>query len=107
LRDSKNWQQGSSKVTQQRAGFLLTRHWRDTPAGTDVEFWLATDDGPQLVRLPPQHSVAFIPVEQREQAEALLRNEREVELRPLDLTDFSHRPVLGLYCRQHRQLIKI
>jgi len=94
-------------VTQQRAGFLLTRHWRDTPAGTDVEFWLATDDGPQLVRLPPQHSVAFIPVEQREQAEALLRNEREVELRPLDLTDFSHRPVLGLYCRQHRQLIKI
>ena len=21
-------------------GFILTRHWRDTPAGTEVEFWL-------------------------------------------------------------------
>ena len=50
-------------------GFLLTRHWRDTPAGTQVEFWLATDNGPRHIRLPYQPSVAFIPAEQREQAE--------------------------------------
>ena len=53
-------------------GFVLTRHWRDTPAGTEVEFWLATDAGPRHVRLPPQPSVAFIPAEQRERAEALV-----------------------------------
>ncbi|WP_050478781.1 DNA polymerase II [Herbaspirillum rhizosphaerae] len=88
-------------------GFLLTRHWRDTPAGTEVEFWLATDEGPRLVRLPLQKSVAFIPAEQREQAEQVLRNERNYELRPLQLTDFQHRPILGLYCEQHRQLMKI
>ncbi|MFL6607361.1 MAG: hypothetical protein ACJ8HF_03910, partial [Pseudomonas sp.] len=35
-------------------GFVLTRHWRDTPAGTEVEFWLATDAGPRRVRLPVQ-----------------------------------------------------
>lgn len=90
-----------------RQGFVLTRHWRDTPAGTEVEFWLATDDGPQRVRLPYQPSVAFIPVEQRERAEALLRAERGVELRPLGLRDFQHRPVLGLYCQQHRQLMNL
>ncbi|CAI1803100.1 DNA polymerase II [Serratia proteamaculans] len=88
-------------------GFLLTRHWRDTPAGTEVEFWLATENGPQQLRLSPQTSVAFIPVEQRQRAEQLLREERQWELKPLPLTDFHHRPVLGLYCRQHRQLIKL
>lgn len=88
-------------------GFLLTRHWRDTPAGTEVEFWLATDNGPQQIRLSPQTSVAFIPAEQRQRAELLLREERQWELKPLPLTDFHHRPVLGLYCHQHRQLIKL
>ncbi|WP_374980843.1 DNA polymerase II [Pseudomonas solani] len=86
-------------------GFVLTRHWRDTPAGTEVGFWLATDDGPRYLLLAPQTSVAFLPAEQRERAEALLKNERGVELRPLGLCDFRHRPVLGLYCQQHRQLI--
>ncbi|MCY1397455.1 DNA polymerase II [compost metagenome] len=88
-------------------GFVLTRHWRDTPEGTEVAFWLATDDGPRHVRLPSQTSVAFIPAEQRKQAEALLQGERDVELRPLELCDFHHRPVLGLYCKQHRQLMKL
>jgi len=99
--------ESSSESSGQQQGFLLTRHWRDASAGTEVEFWLATDDGPRLVRLPLQHSVAFIPAEQREQAEKVLRNERNYELKPLQLTDFQHRPVLGLYCRQHRQLMKL
>ena len=93
-------------MTALQQGFLLTRHWRDTPAGTEVEFWLATDAGPRQLRLPPQTSVAFIP-EQKPRAELLLREERQVELKPLALTDFHHRPMLGLYCRQHRQLIKL
>ena len=88
-------------------GFVLTRHWQDTPAGTQVEFWLATDAGPRRLRLPVQTSVAFIPAEQRERAELLLRGERDVELRALELCDFRHRPVLGLYCRQHRQLMQL
>ncbi len=88
-------------------GFVLTRHWRDTPEGTEVEFWLATDSGPRQVRLPAQTSVAFIPAAQRERAETLLRGEKDVELRPLALCDFQHRPVLGLYCKQHRQLMRL
>ncbi len=90
-----------------RQGFVLTRHWHDTPAGTEVAFWLATDDGPQYLRLSPQTSVAFIPVGQRDQAEALLREVAGAELRPLALRDFRQRPVLGLYCQQHRQLMHL
>jgi DNA polymerase-2 len=88
-------------------GFVLTRHWRDTQAGTEVEFWLATDNGPRQIRLPYQTSVAFIPAQHRERAEAVLRNEKDVELKPLELCDFRHRPVLGLYTRQHRQLMNL
>ena len=88
-------------------GFVLTRHWRDTDAGTEVDFWLATDDGPRHVRLPLQTSVAFIPEQHRARAETVLRKERDVELKPLQLCDFRHRPVMGLYTRQHRQLMNI
>jgi DNA polymerase-2 len=94
-------------VVDLQQGFVLTRHWRDTPAGTEVEFWLATDAGPRRIRLPHQPSVAFIPQVMREQAEALLRGEKNVELRPLALQDFEHRPVLGLYCQQHGQLMRL
>jgi len=88
-------------------GFVLTRHWRDTPAGSQVEFWLSTDSGPRLVRLPPQTSVAFIPAEQRARAEALIAGDQQFALRPLQLRDFHQRPVLGLYCPQQRPLIQL
>ena len=88
-------------------GFVLTQHWRDTPTGTEVELWLATDAGPRLLRLAPQPTVAFIPEAQRAQAEALLQSERDVELRPLGLRDFQQRPVLGLYCQHYRQLLHL
>lgn len=83
---------------------MLTRHWHDSAAGTHVTFWLATDDGARQVCLAPQPPVAFIPAAQREQAELVLRGERACTLRPLTLSDFQHRPVLGLYCGQYRQM---
>ncbi|WP_421558665.1 DNA polymerase II [Pseudomonas canadensis] len=88
-------------------GFVLTRHWRDTPAGTEVSFWLATDRGPRLIRLPVQTSVMFIPEAHRKPLDWLLKGERDIELRPLQLCDFHHRPVLGLYTRQHRQAMDV
>ncbi|WP_395608262.1 DNA polymerase II [Pseudomonas sp. B22129] len=88
-------------------GFVLTRHWRDTPAGTEVSFWLATDKGPRFIRLPVQTSVMFIPEAHRKPLDWLLKGERDVELRPLQLCDFHHRPVLGLYTRQHRQAMDV
>lgn len=54
-------------------GFVLTRHWRDTPTGVSVELWLATDNGPQKVSIAPQQAVAFLPAEQLPQAETVLK----------------------------------
>jgi len=93
-------------VAQAQEGFILTRHWRDTPNGTEIELWLATDNGPLRVVLPPQESVAFIPAEQADNARALLRDEHNWRLTPLSLDDFHRRPVMGLYCRAHRQLMR-
>jgi DNA polymerase-2 len=88
-------------------GFLLTRHWRDTDAGCEVEFWLATDAGPRRVRLAPTMPVAFVAAELRATVEQLLEREKGWELRELALCDFRHRQVLGLYCRHYRQLLRI
>ncbi len=90
-----------------RAGFLLTRHWRDTSSGTEIVLWLATDAGPARLVLPAQESVAFFPHAQLSQAEALLSHERGYRLVPLSLKDFRQRPVIALYCKQYRQLQKL
>ncbi|MEG1655581.1 MAG: DNA polymerase II, partial [Hafnia sp.] len=88
-------------------GFVLTRHWRDTPAGVSVELWLATDNGPQKVSIAPQQAVAFLPAEQLPQAETVLKNERHIEIKPLPMKDFHQRPVVGIYCRSYRQLMNL
>jgi DNA polymerase-2 len=85
-------------------GFILTRHWRDTPTHTEVDFWLATPDGPQQLRLRAQTSVAFVPAAQREATLRALERDKGIELRPLDLKDFRQRPIAGLYAPQYRQL---
>ncbi|VEB50618.1 DNA polymerase II [Salmonella enterica subsp. enterica] len=61
-----------------QAGFILTRHWRDTPQGTEVSFWLATDNGPVQATLAPQESVAFIPTSQTSRAASLLQAEKRL-----------------------------
>ncbi|WP_313627974.1 DNA polymerase II [Kosakonia sp.] len=94
-------------MAQAQEGFILTRHWRDTPGGTEVEFWLATDNGPLRVVLSPQESVAFIPAAQVEKVKLLLRTEKQWRLTPLNLSDFHRQPVYGLYCRAYRQLMRI
>ena len=94
-------------ATSAPQGFLLTRHWRDTDEGVEVEFWLATDAGARRVRLAPQPAIAFVPAGQAGDARALLAREHGWELRELALCDFRQRPVLGLYCRHYRQLMRL
>ena len=88
------------------AGFILTRHWRDTRQGTEIEFWLATDAGPRKVRLTQQVSVAFAEAALRPAIEAqlALTPDAALSLRELPLKTFSHAPVVGVYASQYRQL---
>ncbi|TCV99129.1 DNA polymerase II [Biostraticola tofi] len=89
-----------------RQGFILTRHWRDTADGIVIDLWLATDDGPCKISLPPQSAVAFVPQEQASRVRQLLADGEDYSLRELKLRDFNRRPVAGLYCRQQRILSK-
>ena len=85
-------------------GFILTRHWRDAPNGTEIEFWLATDDGPRKIRLTMQTSVAFAEARERPAIEALLDKSDGVELRDLKLKTFEQEPVIGVYSSRYKQL---
>jgi len=86
------------------AGFILTRHWRDTPRGVEVSFWLATDQGPRFVSVPLQRATAFFPTEYRHQGEVLLTAHQGVTLHDSALKDFSHRAQTTLYLTQQRSL---
>ncbi|KQP15173.1 DNA polymerase II [Pseudorhodoferax sp. Leaf267] len=85
-------------------GFILTRDWRDTVDGTEIVYWLATDQGPRKLVLTGLTSVAFLPSRHRPAVEAPLRAARGLELRELALKTFSHEPVVGVYARQFRDL---
>ena len=85
-------------------GFILTRRWWDTPNGTEIEYWLATDAGPLKVLLTAQTSVAFVETRFRAEVDAALASMPGVELRELDLKTFQQGPVLGVYTKQFRQL---
>jgi DNA polymerase-2 len=85
-------------------GFILTRRWWDTPTGTEIEYWLATDAGPLKVLLTDQMSVAFVETRFRAAVEAQLAGMPGMELRELELKTFQQSPVVGVYARQFRQL---
>ncbi|PVZ20258.1 MULTISPECIES: DNA polymerase II [unclassified Pseudomonas] len=87
------------------SGFILTRHWHDTPQGCVLEYWLATDQGPLCVRTAAQQQVAFVPTVQHARAQALLAELPGLSWRPLALKDFRQRPVVGLYAEQYQQLL--
>ena len=86
------------------SGFLLTRHWRDTPKGLDLTFWLHTRDGPVKISVTGQKAVCFIAGEDRLPKE--FHPDFQIERKPLELTELRdrHRPVDGLYFSQQRHL---
>lgn len=40
--------------------FLLTRQWRDTPAGLALDLWFASENGPVYVEITGQEAIFFI-----------------------------------------------
>ncbi|MCR9107186.1 MAG: DNA polymerase II [Gammaproteobacteria bacterium] len=88
-------------------GFLLTRNWRDTAAGVELEFWFSTDHGPVCCVIPGQRSVFFLRRADVPAALRVLGAAVEVEVRELELRDFTGQPVSGLYFTRHRQARRV
>jgi DNA polymerase-2 len=91
-------------VFKKQKGFILSRRWWDTPTGTEIEYWLATDAGPLKVLLTTETSVAFVETRFRASVEAQLAAMPGVQLRDLQLKTFQQSPVFGVYARHFRQL---
>ncbi|TGD72823.1 DNA polymerase II [Mangrovimicrobium sediminis] len=83
-------------------GFLLTRHWRDTAAGVELEFWFATDRGPLCAQVAAAEAVFFLAADALPAARAALAGHSGVSVRELALRDFRLQPVVGVYCTSYR-----
>ena len=83
-------------------GFLLTRNWRDTRDGVELEFWFSTGQGPLCVLVRGERSVFFLAENELEQARAALGTEPGFEIKPVQLRNFAFAPVVGLYFDSYR-----
>ncbi len=84
-------------------GFLLTRNWRDTRSGIELEYWFATDSGPLCALVRGERSVFFLERGELDRAGQLLEAESGVEVKPVGLRSFHLTPVAGIYCNGYRQ----
>lgn len=86
-----------------REGFLISRHWRDTARGLELEYWFASVDGPLCVTVGGERSVFFLDASRADEARTLLAPQSGIELRQLELRDFKLQSVMGVYCAGYRQ----
>ncbi|PIE36862.1 MAG: DNA polymerase II [Gammaproteobacteria bacterium] len=79
-------------------GYLLSRHWRDTPQGLELNYWLASARGPVRLSFTEQQAVCFI------DRDVPMRLPAGVERRELALTNLRGQAVDGLYFRSQATL---
>ncbi len=90
-----------------QAGFILTRHWRDTPQG-DGGLFLAGDRQRPCAGNAGAARVRGVYSDQPDLPRRLAATGgKDYRLTPLQLRDFHRQPVSGLYCRTHRQLMRM
>ncbi|MCZ6829108.1 MAG: DNA polymerase II, partial [Gammaproteobacteria bacterium] len=89
---------------KQQTGFILTRNWRDSDQGVELEFWLTTPSGPYRLLVPEQQVVFVLPSADTARAGKLLTGKYKHSVRELDLLDFQQRPVSAHYFSSQRQL---
>ena len=79
-------------------GFILTRSSRDRAGRLDIEYWLATDQGPALVSVSSERAVFFIKAQESESvAQALHALGGDIEITELALSDFQGNPLAAVY----------
>lgn len=77
--------------------FLLTRQSFDTSSGVQLVFWFQSEQGPLKVIINGQQVVFFIRQQDVAQAQELLNRTPGVEIKPLQLKNFEHEDMAGVY----------
>lgn len=85
-------------------GFLLTRHWRDTPDGLELTYWVASANGPLRLVFKAQKAVCFIDHDTALESGPL--SQTPLTRKPLDLRSMNNSQVDGLYFNQQRDLTR-
>ena len=87
-------------------GFLLTRQWRDTPQGVQLNFWFSTPQGPVEVSIHQQQAIFFICQSDADEVTRLLSNMPGTVVKTLALRTFKIQTVSGVYFQSQRQLYR-
>ena len=89
-------------------GFLLTRQARDLNGQTQIELWLATDDGPAQLLIQGEKPVFFIEQSALERVKQLaLSHNVATEVRPLPLKTFDHLPLAACYTKTSKESLAL
>lgn len=79
-----------------KTGFLLTRQSRDINQHIQIEYWLATSDGPVRLLLEGELATFYISLHDKARALELFRqHDLHGRLRTTTLATFEHKPVLA------------
>ncbi len=82
--------------------FLLTRQWRDTPAGILLDFWWATEQGALWTQITAQEIVFFVARSHVDKIQPLLKNLHGWRMTEVDLKTFRNQSVNALYFKSQR-----
>lgn len=77
------------------SGLMLTQNWREDQGHLVLEFWVASDQGPQYIEVRGERSCYFLPTALIDDVAGYLR--RAVEIRPISLKQFDQQPVSAVY----------
>lgn len=85
-------------------GFVLTRQARDINGRSQIELWLATDNGPSQLIIDGEKPVFFIAQKDSPTCQTIAQQQHiTVDIRPLTLKDFTLQPLAACYCFNLRQ----
>ena len=84
-------------------GFILSRHWRDTKTGLQLEYWLSTPSGPRCLQFDQQETVCFCPQDEAQ----YLPSWTDVRTQDVALKHFNQQPAVAVYCKTYRALQRL
>lgn len=85
-------------------GFILSRQWRDTRHGVELEFWVSTATGPAQLLIPNQQVVFFLAAPECDIADNLLATLQNWSRKSVAMQTFSMEPVHAYYFDSQRTL---
>ena len=90
----------------QTKGFVLTRHWRDTRNGIEIELWCLSESGPIQIIIPAQQAVFFLAEDEFAAARRQIGNSLCDKSSELALKNFDQQPVRACYFNQQKNARK-